>query len=230
MNKVGKKHKKAAEQLKQTSIASWRTALDFVVKNAHARFDESVDVDIILGIDPTKGDQVVRGAALLPHGTGRKIRVLVFAQGEYEEAARKAGADYVGGDDLAEKIQGGWLDFEAAIATPDMMGVVSKVAKILGPRGLLPNNKVGTVTFDVAGVISDLKRGRVNFRNDKGGIVHASFGRVSFGVEKLLENLASLVAAIQGSKPASSKGKFLRKMVVSSTMGVGVAINPDENV
>ncbi len=228
MNKAGKKHVKAQEKLAAANVTTWKSALDFVVKNAHAKFDESVDVDAVLGIDASKGEQTVRGSVLLPHGTGKKVRVVVFAKGEHEEAAKKAGADFVGAEDLVEKIEGGWSDFEAAVATPDLMGLVGKVAKILGPRGLLPNKKVGTVTFDVAGIVSDLKKGRVSFRNDKTGIVHAPFGKVSFGAEKLQENLAALVKAIQASKPATAKGKYLKKLVVSSTMGVGVVLNPDE--
>lgn len=228
MKKTGKKHKKAFELLEAADISSWQSALDFVVKNAHTKFDESVDVDIILGIDPSKGEQTVRGSALLPHGTGKKIRVAVFAKGEHEQAAKDAGADFIGAEDLVEKVQEGWMDFEAAVATPDLMGMVGKVAKILGPRGLLPNKRVGTVTFDVGSIVSDLKKGRVSFRNDKGGILHASFGKVSFGSEKLLENLTALIKAVQSNKPASSKGKFLRSISVSSTMGVGVKINADE--
>lgn len=228
MKKIGKKHKKAIELLESADVNSWQDALDFVIKNAHTKFDESVDVDIILGIDPSKGEQTVRGSALLPHGTGKKIRVAVFAKGEHEQAAKDAGADYVGAEDLVEKVQGGWMDFEAAVATPDLMAMVGEVAKILGPRGLLPNKRVGTVTFDVGSIVDDLKKGRVSFRNDKGGILHASFGKISFGSNKLLENLTALVKAVQSNKPISSKGKFLKSISVSSTMGVGVKISSDE--
>jgi large subunit ribosomal protein L1 len=228
MSNIGKKHAAVKEKLSKASVKTAKEALDFVVKNAHVKFDESVDVSVILGIDASKGEQTVRGSILLPHGIGKKVRVLVFAKGEYEEAAKKAGADYVGVDDLIAKIETGWMDFDAAVATPDLMGIVGKVAKFLGPRGLLPNKKVGTVTFDVAEIVSDLKKGRVSFRNDKGGVVHAPFGKVSFGAEKLFENLCTLVKSVQMNKPASSKGKFLRKVTVSSTMGVGVSISPDE--
>lgn len=228
MSKIGKKHANARKQLEAARVDSWKDALDFIIKNAHAKFDESVDADIVLGIDAAKGEQTVRGSVLLPHGTGKKMRVLVFAKGEYEEAAKKAGADYIGTEDLVEKIESGWMDFEAAVATPDLMGLVGRVAKLLGPRGLLPNKKVGTVTFDIASIVADLKKGRVSFRNDKTGVVHAPFGKVSFGKEKLLENLVAFMQAVKASKPASSKGKFLRKVAVSSTMGVGVSINPDE--
>lgn len=228
MSIIGKKHKMALDQLTKADVTTWKRALELAVKSAHVKFDESVGVDIVLGIDPTKGEQTVRGSALLPHGIGKKIRVLVFAKGEYEEAAKKAGADYIGVEDLIQKIEAGWSDFDAAVATPDLMGAVGKVAKILGPRGLLPNKKVGTVTFDIAGIVSDLKKGRVSFRNDKTGVLHAPFGKVSFGAEKLYDNLASLIKAIIACKPSSSKGKFLKKITISSTMGIGISINPDE--
>lgn len=228
MSNTGKKHSAAEEKLSSSNITSWKSALDFVVKNAHTKFDESVDADIVLGIDASKGEQTVRGSVLLPNGTGKKIKVLVFAKGDYETAAKKAGADYVGVEDLISKIESGWMDFDVAVATPDLMGLVGKVAKILGPRGLLPNNKVGTVTFEVANIVNDLKKGRLSFRNDKGGVLHAPFGKVSFGADKLQENLVALVKAVQSAKPATSKGKFLRKITISSTMGVGVSINPDE--
>ncbi|MBM3886711.1 50S ribosomal protein L1 [Candidatus Dependentiae bacterium] len=230
MNKVGKKLAKAKELLKTANVGTWKNALDFVIKNAPAKFDESVDVDIILGIDAAKGEQTVRGSVLLPHGTGRKMRVLVFAKGEFEEQAKKAGADYVGTEDLIAKIESGWMEFEAAVATPDLMGLVGRVAKLLGPRGLLPNKKIGTVTFEVADIVSDLKKGRVSFRNDKTGVLHAPFGKVSFGIDKLAENLSSLVQAVRSNKPAASKGKFIKKLSISSTMGVGVVLNPDEMI
>ncbi len=230
MSKQGKKYTKIREKLATANITNWKSALEFVCKNKPAKFDESVDVDVVLGIDAAKGEQTVRGSVLLPHGTGKKMRVVVFAKGEYEEQAKKAGADHVGVEELIEKIEGGWADFDAAVATPDLMGAVGRVAKFLGPRGLLPNKKVGTVTFDVAGIVSDLKKGRVSFRNDKTGVLHAPFGKVSFGSDKLIENLSSLVKAVKSSKPATSKGKFIRKITISSTMGVGVSINPDEVV
>ncbi len=228
MSKHGKKHLSSIEKLDTAKITNWKSALDFVVKSAHTKFDESVDAHINLGIDASKGEQTVRGSVLLPNGTGKKMRVLVFAKGEYEEQAKKAGADFIGVEDLITKIEGGWCDFEAAVATPDLMGAVGRVAKILGPRGLLPNKKVGTVTFDIASIVSDLKKGRVSFRNDKAGLVHAPFGKVSFGTEKLLENLATLMQAVRTSKPPTSKGKFVKKVTISSTMGVGIALNPDE--
>ena len=228
MTKHGKKYLNTQEKLQKAPVAGMKPVLDFVVKNAFAKFDESVDAHIILGIDAAKGEQTVRGSVLLPHGTGKTMRVVVFAKGEHEEQAKKAGADFVGVEDLIAKIEGGWTDFEAAVATPDLMGAIGKVAKILGPRGLLPNKKLGTVTFDVASIVSDLKKGRVSFRNDKAGIVHAPFGKVSFGADKLAENLVALMHAIRTSKPASSKGKYIRKVTVSSTMGIGLPLNPDD--
>lgn len=228
MSKAGKKHLEVQKKLETAKTDSLATSLDFVIKNAYAKFDESVDVDVVLGIDAAKGEQTVRGSVLLPHGTGKKMRVLVFAKGEYEEQAKKAGADHVGLEDLLAKIEGGWCDFDAAVATPDLMGVVGRVAKILGPRGLLPNKKIGTVTFDVASIVSDLKKGRVSFRNDKTGVLHAPFGKVSFGAQKLAENLTAFMQALRSNKPSTSKGKFVRKVTISSTMGIGVQINADE--
>ena len=227
MKKTGKNHREAKEKALSLSIKTWKEAFEAVINTSHVKFDETVAVDIVLGIDPAKGEQTVRGSVLLPHGTGKKVRVLVFTKGENEEKAKAAGADYVGLDDLIKKIEGGWLDFDAAVATPDVMSVVGKVARILGPRGLLPNAKIGTVTNDVTSIITDLKKGRVSYRNDKGGVVHAAFGRVSFGAEKLVENFSMFFKALMASKPASSKGKFIRKITISSTMGVGVPISPD---
>jgi len=228
MSKIGKKHSQAKQELSAREITSWKTGLEAVIKTVHVKFDETVDAAFVLGIDAAKGEQTVRGSVLLPNGVGKTVRVAVFAKGDHDAQARKAGADFVGAEDLVEKIEAGWMEFDAAVATPDLMGLVGRVAKILGPRGLLPNKKIGTVTLDVASIVSDLKQGRVSFRNDKGGVVHAPFGKVSFGVDKLHTNLAALVKAVQSSKPSSSKGKFIRKIVLSSTMGVGVTINPDE--
>lgn len=230
MRKIGKKHKQAQELVSLDQAATLKNALELVVKAAHTKFDEAVDADISLGIDPTKGEQSVRGAVLLPHGTGKKTRVIVFAKGDHEEAATKAGADFVGGQDLIDKIKDGWMEFDASVATPDMMGLVGKVARQLGPRGLLPNKKVGTVTLDVARVVEELKKGRVSYKNDKGGIIHASFGRVSLGAQKLQENFEAFIRALRSSKPPTSKGKFLKKVTLSSTMGPGVPVNVDEIV
>lgn len=227
---VTKKQKQVRATMKLEQPLPLRDALQLVVKNAYARFDESVDIDIVLGIDAAKGEQNVRGATVLPHGLGKKTRILVFARGEYEEAARAAGADYIGVDDMIEKILGGWLEFDAAIATPDLMGAVGKVARVLGPRGLLPNKKVGTVTFDVGTVVEELRKGRVSYRNDKTGVLHAPCGRVSFGVDKLYDNVAALVKSVVGSKPATARGRYLKRASISSTMGVGVKVSLDELV
>lgn len=224
----GKKYRQAKEKIAPGKALSFLDGLKKVKELAYAKFDESVDANVNVGIDPSKGDQVVRGSVLLPNGTGKPVKIAVFAKGDYAEAARKAGADFVGAEDLVEKIEGGWLDFNYAIATPDLMGLVGKVAKILGPRGLVPNKKTGTVTFDVAAVVEDLKRGRLFFKNDKNAIIHFSFGRVSFDPQKLAENLEAFMRSLQASKPPSSKGKFIKKLTVSSTMGPGVHLNPDE--
>lgn len=229
MSRHGKKYLNASKQVSR-DVLSVADALSKIKSLSFVKFDESVDVDVNLGIDPAKGEQVVRGSVVLPHGRGKKVRILVFAKGDAAEQAKVAGADFVGSDDLIEKIVGGWMDFEYAIATPDLMGMVGKVAKILGPRGLLPNKKLGTVTDDVASVVSDLKLGQAFFRNDKAGIVHFSIGKVSFGVHQLEENLGAFIKALQSAKPPTAKGKYLKRMSISSTMGVGIAVNPDEFV
>ena len=228
MSKRGKKYEDATQKLGQDGFLIVDDALAKVKELAFAKFDESVDVQINLGIDPTKGDQTVRGSVLLPHGRGKEVKVLVFAKGDYVDAAKQAGADYVGDQDLVDKISGGWMEFDYAVATPDMMGTVGKLAKILGPRGLLPNKKTGTVTFDVATVVKELKRGKAFYKNDKAALVHFTFGKVSFDVQKLRENLNVFIKALISSKPAASKGKFLKKMTISSSMGVGIPVNPDE--
>ncbi len=228
MAKHGKKYYKAREGISKEQVYPIEKGVIKLKESAHVAFDESVDVDVNVGIDPAKGDQVVRGSVLLPHGIGRKVSVIVFAKGEYADKAVKAGADYVGAEDLIEKIEAGWMDFSYAVATPDLMGLVGKVAKQLGPRGLLPNKKTGTVTFDVANTVEDLKKGRLFFKNDKNGIVHFTVGKISFSAEKLHENIVAFVKALASSKPASSKGKFLKRMTVTSTMGPGLRINPDE--
>lgn len=230
MAKHGKKYKNASSKVEHRQVLPLADALTKIKELAFAKFDESVDVDVNLGIDPTKGEQVVRGSVVLPHGRGKKVKVLVFAKGELADQAKAAGADFVGAEDLVEKITGGWMDFNYAVATPDMMGVVGKVAKILGPRGLLPNKKLGTVTTDVERVVSDLKKGQAFFRNDKTGIVHFSIGKVSFDQAQLEENLVAFIKALQAAKPPSSKGKYLKRASISSTMGVGIPINPDEFV
>jgi len=216
----GKKYKKAAEGVEKGKFLSLEEAVVQMKQKAFAKFDESVDLDINVGIDPSKGDQVVRGSVVLPHGNGKRVRVIVFTKGEYAEKAAKAGADHVGLEDLIDRISKGWLDFEYAVATPDVMDTVGKLAKILGPRGLLPNKKIGTVTFDVENIVKELKSGRVFFKNDKNAVVHFSLGKVSFDAEKIKENVQAFVKALVSSKPASSKGKFVKKVTLSSTMGV----------
>lgn len=222
---LGKRFKAAKEKVDAEKRYSIPEAVALVVETATAKFDESVDVAINLGIDAKQSDQQVRGAVALPHGLGKSVRVVVFAKGDKEKEAQAAGADQVGADDLVAKIQGGWLDFDKVIATPDMMGTVSKVAKILGPRGLMPNPKVGTVTFEVGKAVSAEKKGKLDFRVDKNGIIHASVGRKSMGAEKLADNLNTLMSAVVKAKPQTSKGIYLRNIVVSSTMGPGVKID-----
>lgn len=225
---AGKKFKAAAAKVDSTKKYSITDAFKTIVEVAPAKFDESIDVALRLGIDPKQSDQQVRGAIALPNGLGKTVRVIVFAKGPKEAEAKGAGADYVGADDLVEKITGGWLDFDKAIATPDMMGTVSKVAKILGPRGLMPNPKVGTVTMNVGEAVQAEKRGKLDFRVDKAGIVHAGIGKKSMGAAKLEQNFQSLLGAIVKAKPAASKGQYLKSITVSSTMGPGIALDVNE--
>jgi large subunit ribosomal protein L1 len=199
--------------------------IDLVKAASFAKFDETVDVSVRLGVDPRHADQMVRGAVVLPNGLGKDVRVLVFAKGEKEKEARDAGADFVGADDLVTKIQEGWFEFDTAIATPDMMGVVGKIGKLLGPRGLMPNPKVGTVTFEVERAVKEAKSGKVEFRVEKAGIIHAPVGKVSFPADKLKENLLALVDALVKAKPSAAKGNYMKKISVSSTMGPGVRLD-----
>lgn len=219
---AGKKLAAASKKVDSAKKYTVDEAFKLAIETAVAKFDESIDVSINLGIDPKQSDQQVRGAISLPHGLGKEVRVVVFAKGPKENEAKAAGADYVGADDLVEKIQGGWLDFDKCIATPDMMATVSKVAKILGPRGLMPNPKIGTVTMNVTEAVAAEKKGKLDFRVDKAGIVHAGIGKKSMGDAKLKDNFLTLVGAIVKAKPASSKGVYLRAMAVSSTMGPGI--------
>ena len=199
--------------------------MELVIKTATAKFDETIEAHIRLGVDPRHADQNVRGTVVLPHGTGRSVRVAVFAKGDKAKEAEESGADIVGAEDLAEKIQGGWLDFDIAVATPDMMGVVGRLGRVLGPKGLMPNPKSGTVTFDIAKAIKDIKAGKVEFRVDKQAIVHVPIGKASFGPEKLEENFLALMSAIIKAKPAAAKGNYLRKIALASTMGPGVRVS-----
>lgn len=226
----GKKYTAARKRVNQGQVVSAKDAFAKIKELAFAKFDESIDVDINLGIDPAKGEQVVRGAVILPHKVGKSVRVVVFAKGDYAEAAKDAGADFIGAEDLIEKIEGGWMDFDVALATPDLMGTVSKLAKQLGPRGLLPNKKLGTVTFEVAQVVADLKKGKSFFKNDKSGLVHFRIGKVSFSPEKLSENYLAFLKALISSRPPTAKGKFIQKVTASSTMGPGVCINTDQQI
>jgi large subunit ribosomal protein L1 len=224
MKRHGKKWKAVRAKIDKTKVFSVSEAVDFLKANKISKFDETVEVAVNLGIDPKKSDQNVRGAVVLPNGLGKSVRVLAFAQGAKADEAKEAGADFVGAEDMAEKITGGWLDFDACIATPDMMKVVGKLGKILGTRGLMPNPKVGTVTMDIGKAIKELKRGKVEFRAEKGGIVHAPLGKLSFDASKLVENAKAFIDALSKAKPSSAKGQFLKKIVLSSTMGQGVKL------
>ena len=219
-------YRAAAEKVNLDQLYSPEEALALVASGASAKFDETVDVAIRLGVDPKKADQMVRGTVNLPHGTGKTARVLVFATGEKAEAAREAGADEVGDDDLIAKVQGGYLDFDSVVATPDMMGKVGRLGRVLGPRGLMPNPKTGTVTMDVAKAVSDIKGGKIEFRTDRYANLHFLIGKVSFGSEKLAENYFAALDEILRLKPNAAKGRYLRKITVSSTMGPGVQIDP----
>ena len=223
--KHGKKYKNAREGLSVKELLPADKVFQKLKDLKYVKFDESVDVDVNLGIDATKGDQVVRGGVVLPHGTGRKVRIVVFAKGEAAIQAEKAGADFVGAEDLIEKISQGWIDFDFAVATPDMVAPIGVLAKILGPKGLLPNKKLGTVTQNVGAIVADLKKGKAFFKNDKQGLVHFSIGKVSFDVNQLQENFVTFMKTLSAAKTAASKGKFIRKVTISSSMGVGIGVN-----
>jgi large subunit ribosomal protein L1 len=224
MAKAGKKYR-AAAQLVEKRPYTLAEAMPIVKKGAYAKFDETVEVAMRLGVDPKHADQMVRGTVILPHGLGKSKRVIVIASGEKVREGREAGADEVGGDDLVLKIQGGWMEFDAVVATPDMMKSVGKLGKVLGPRGMMPNPKTGTVTLDVARAVKEVKAGKVEFRVDKTGIIHCAVGKVSFEAEKLAENAHSLIASVLKAKPASAKGRYVRSIVISSTMGPGLVID-----
>ncbi len=222
---MGKKMRAALEKVEPRPYGL-REAVDVVKRAAYAKFDESVDLALRLGIDPKRSDQMVRGTTSLPHGTGKQVRVLVFAKGEKEQEARQAGADFVGADDLMEKIKGGWMEFDYAIATPDLMATVGKLGKVLGPRGLMPNPKTGTVTFEVGKAVSEIRKGRVEFKVEKAGIVQVPVGKVSFDLDKLYDNASAIIESVIRAKPASCKGRYLKSATLSSTMGPGVALDP----
>jgi large subunit ribosomal protein L1 len=226
MFKRGKNFIEAKKKVEPGKRYTLKEAVEIVVNTGSAKFDETVDAAIRLGVNPQHADQMVRGSVVLPNGLGKSVKVLVFAKGEKEKEALDAGADIVGSDDIIEKIKGGWLEFDRVIATPDVMGNVGKLGKILGPRGLMPNPKVGTVTFDVAKAVQELKAGKVEFRVEKAGIVHSPVGKVSFGVDKLIENISALLEVIMKLKPASSKGTYVKSISLSTTMGPGVKVDP----
>jgi large subunit ribosomal protein L1 len=226
MPKHGKKYKNMLQGVDRTVLYGVDEGIELVLKSTFAKFDETFDVAMKLGVDPRHADQMIRSSVALPHGTGKITRVLVFAKGAKEAEALEAGADYVGGDDLVEKIKEGWLEFDKTVATPDMMGVVGKIGRILGPRNLMPNAKLGTVTFDVGNIVKEIKGGKVDFRVDKGGIIHSGIGKLSFGKEKMSANLLAFVQRIIQLKPSTSKGVYLRSLTISSTMGPGVKLDP----
>ncbi len=227
MSKRGKKYLEMRKKIDRTSRYDLDAGVALLKEGDHAKFDESVDMAIRLGVNPKHADQMVRGTVALPHGVGKTVKILVFAKGEKEREAQDAGADFVGAEELVEKITGGWMDFDKTIATPDMMGTVGKLGKILGPRGLMPNPKVGTVTFDVGRAVKELKAGRVEFKVDKTGIVHTTVGKISFSPDQLKDNVLALMDTIIRAKPASSKGTDLRSVAISTTMGPGIKLDPN---
>lgn len=225
--KRGKKYIESAKLVDRAKLYSVDEALDIAIKASHAKFDETVEAHIRLGVDSRHADQQVRGAVVLPHGTGKNVRVLVFAKGEKADEAEKAGADFVGAEELVQKIQTeNWFEFDVVVATPDMMGVVGRIGRVLGPKGLMPNPKAGTVTMDVANAVRDIKAGKIEYRLDKTNIIHCPIGKISFGREKLVENFSTLMSAIIKAKPAAAKGQYLKGISVASTMGPGIKINP----
>jgi large subunit ribosomal protein L1 len=225
MAKVGKKYAEAAKLIDANAAYDPSEAVELVKKTARAKFDETVEVAFRLGVDPKKADQQIRGAVVLPHGTGKTLRVLVFAKGDKAKEAEAAGADFVGDEDMINKINQGWFDFDAVVATPDMMAAVGKLGRVLGPKGLMPNPKTGTVTFDVTKAVNEIKAGKIEYRVDKNGNIHAPIGKISFDNEKLLDNYFTLLDTLQKAKPAAAKGTYLKNITVSSTMGPGVKLN-----
>jgi len=226
MAKHGKKYREARTIIDSAKRYTFQEALELATGRAFAKFDETLDIAVRLGVDPRHADQMVRGTVVLPNGLGKTVRVLVFAKGEKVKEALEAGADYAGGDELVDKIKEGWLDFDKTVATPDMMGTVGKIGKVLGPRGLMPNAKLGTVTFDLQKVIKEIKAGKVDFRVEKTGIVHAPMGKVSFGQEKLMQNISAFLDTVMRLKPTAAKGTYLRGIAISTTMGPGIQVDP----
>jgi len=226
MSRRGKKFLESKKRINSEAIGSFNDAVKMMLESSFAKFDETVDVAVRLGVDPRHADQMIRGSVVLPHGTGKKMKILVFAKGEKEKEATDAGADFIGNDDLIEKIKNGWFGFDKAVATPDMMGSVGKLGRILGPRGMMPNAKLGTVTFEIARAVKEVKAGKIDFKVEKAGIVHAPVGKVSFGQQKLRENITAFLDTIQRLKPASSKGTYLRSIAISTTMGPGIKVDP----
>jgi len=226
MSKRSKKHTEALKKVDRLVKYDPQDALEITVSSSYVKFDETVDIAVRLGVDPRHADQMVRGSVVLPNGLGKEVKVLVFAKGEKEKEALDAGADFIADEDMVKKIQDGWFGFDKAVATPDMMGMVGKLGRILGPRGLMPNAKTGTVTFELEKAINELKSGKIDFRVQKAGIIHVPVGKVSFGVEKLLENLKVFLDKITALKPASSKGTYFKSISISSTMGPGIKIDP----
>ncbi len=224
--KAGKRYSAAAEKVDRLKTYDFETAVALVKETANAKFDETIECAVRLGVDPRKSDQVVRGATVLPNGLGKTERILVFAKGEKDKEARDAGADLVGADDLVDKIQGGWLEFDRVVATPDMMGTVGKLGKILGPRGMMPNPKLGTVTFEISKAVQEIKAGKTEFKTDKNGIVHSPIGKASFPGEKLTENLTVFLEILLKLKPAASKGRYFKTITIATTMGPGVKVDP----
>ncbi|MDG5813754.1 50S ribosomal protein L1 [Chitinispirillales bacterium ANBcel5] len=226
--KRGKKHREVYQKVDRFKEYGLLEAVDFLKGNSVVKFDETVEISVMLGVDPRKSDQAVRGAAVLPNGLGKTVRVLAFVQGEKETEAKEAGADYTGGEDIAEKIKSGWLEFDAVVATPDMMRVVGKLGKILGTRGLMPNPKVGTVTMEVGKAVEELKKGKVEFRVDKGAILHAPLGKLSFESNSIIENAKAFFDAVLKAKPSAAKGQYIKKVTLTSTMGQGLKINVND--
>jgi len=226
--KHGKKYNAAYKNVDKTKEYGLVEAIEFLKQNAYVKFDQTVEIAVVLGIDPKKSEQAVRGSVVLPHGLGKNVRVLAFAQGDKATEAKEAGADYVGGDDMAKKITEGWLDFDSVVATPDMMKVVGRLGKILGTRGLMPNPKTGTVTMEISRAVAELKKGKADFKMDKAGILHSVLGKLSFDTKKIAENAKTFVEAVNKARPQTAKGVYIKKVTLTSTMGQGLKLNQND--